>query len=237
MGYIFTKANAFVAIVFAISFGLSISEVVQWANGLSDRNQQLFIAWQQRSKSRYKSQTECQQATQAICNYETCDYVPVGKTIEEVCGVNFEKGWKPSMVPIPQLFQYMNSIRLKLFTQRGERLLILSPPTATVSYTASGPKATVSEKKLEMFEITLLSNKFILYDFQQLSRRLQQEIPTSTEETIYQFVITGSIPPGSGDVSGEQQLTATCSASTCPREFIDLKNDVLRLWREPIPEE
>ena len=35
----------------------------------------------------------CQVRTGGECDFQTCDYVPKGKTVEEVCGSNFRKGW------------------------------------------------------------------------------------------------------------------------------------------------
>lgn len=46
----------------------------------------------------FDSQEECQQKTGKSCTfiYKMCDYIPRGKTFEEVCGKNFRKfGWYP----------------------------------------------------------------------------------------------------------------------------------------------
>lgn len=237
MGYIFTKTNAVVAIVFAISFGLSINEIVQWVVGLNQQSQQAFIDWQQRSKSRYTSQAECQKATQAICNFETCDYVPAGKTLEEVCGVNFEKGWKPSSVPIPQLFQYLDAIRLTIETLQSTGILMLKPKDRSISYASTGLTATSSEKQIEEYEMTLLTNSFILYDFPRLANRLQQQPDTDDGTTRYQFVLTATLPPEiASGAAAQQSLSATCSVSSCPRALLDLKNGIIRLWKDPVAE-
>lgn len=39
------------------------------------------------------TQEECQQETGGDCRFQNCDYIPSGKTMEEVCGKNFKKGW------------------------------------------------------------------------------------------------------------------------------------------------
>lgn len=44
----------------------------------------------------YPTQEECQQKTGKFCHFRTCDYIPPGKTLEEICGKNFTKGWIPS---------------------------------------------------------------------------------------------------------------------------------------------
>jgi len=61
----------------------------------------------QRSRSKsppvvvtYKSQEECEAATGKKCDFMMCDYVPPGKTFEEVCG-GVAKGWQP-MPAAPQ---------------------------------------------------------------------------------------------------------------------------------------
>ena len=41
----------------------------------------------------FVSQEECEQKTGESCNFQICDYVPPGKTFEEVCGKDFKKGW------------------------------------------------------------------------------------------------------------------------------------------------
>lgn len=43
----------------------------------------------------YASQIECESATGKECSFSVCDYVPEGKTFEEVCG-GIGKQWLPS---------------------------------------------------------------------------------------------------------------------------------------------
>ncbi len=47
----------------------------------------------QTKKQRYASEEECLKAGNSRCNYAMCDYVPKGKTREEVCGKDYEDGW------------------------------------------------------------------------------------------------------------------------------------------------
>jgi hypothetical protein len=42
----------------------------------------------------YQTQAACESATQKKCAYTWCDFVPEGKTFEEVCGIT-GKGWAP----------------------------------------------------------------------------------------------------------------------------------------------
>ncbi len=39
------------------------------------------------------TQEGCQQETGGECRFQNCDYIQSGKTLEEVCGKNFKKGW------------------------------------------------------------------------------------------------------------------------------------------------
>jgi archaellin len=41
----------------------------------------------------------CQQATGTECVLVTCDYIPEGKTFEEMCGNNFREHWIPTQNP------------------------------------------------------------------------------------------------------------------------------------------
>ena len=43
----------------------------------------------------FTSQGECEETTGKPCSFQMCDYVPPGKTFEEVCGKDFKKGWTP----------------------------------------------------------------------------------------------------------------------------------------------
>lgn len=57
-----------------------------------------FHASQPLKKARqtWRSQEECEKATSLSCGFLQCDYVPKGKTFEEVCGEEFQKGWVPN---------------------------------------------------------------------------------------------------------------------------------------------
>ena len=47
----------------------------------------------------FVSQEECEQKTGKSCDFQMCDYIPPGKTFEEVCGKDFKKGWAPVFSP------------------------------------------------------------------------------------------------------------------------------------------
>jgi hypothetical protein len=47
----------------------------------------------------YPTQSECQSKTGKQCRYMTCDFIPRGKTVEELCGQGFKNGWQPTVSP------------------------------------------------------------------------------------------------------------------------------------------
>lgn len=40
------------------------------------------------------SKSECESQTGRKCRFITCDYIPAGKTQDEVCGKGFVEGWQ-----------------------------------------------------------------------------------------------------------------------------------------------
>ncbi|OGX07915.1 MAG: hypothetical protein A2Z88_05575 [Omnitrophica WOR_2 bacterium GWA2_47_8] len=51
----------------------------------------------------FVTQDECEQKTGMQCSYVMCDYIPEGKTFEEVCGKGFQEGWGPTSVKLDLL--------------------------------------------------------------------------------------------------------------------------------------
>ena len=47
-----------------------------------------------RAAQTYSTQEECEAKAGCTCGFVQCDYVPPGKTFEEVCGKDFKKGWQ-----------------------------------------------------------------------------------------------------------------------------------------------
>jgi len=47
----------------------------------------------------FTSPEECEIATGKQCSFVMCDYVPPGKTFDEVCGKDFQPGWAPRSAP------------------------------------------------------------------------------------------------------------------------------------------
>lgn len=54
----------------------------------------------------YSSEEECESETGRNCDFVNCDYIPDGKTFEEVCGVNFKKGWQVAGFAYPETFYW-----------------------------------------------------------------------------------------------------------------------------------
>lgn len=41
----------------------------------------------------YETEEACEEATGLPCEFQTCGYIPDGKSLAEVCGKHFNKGW------------------------------------------------------------------------------------------------------------------------------------------------
>src|SRR3989338_6417398 len=63
-------------------------------NGVADENLDRI------SSDTFRSEEECEKATGEVCDFMMCDYIPAGKTFEEVCGKNFESGWASTGTPL-----------------------------------------------------------------------------------------------------------------------------------------
>jgi hypothetical protein len=209
---------------------MSFNEVTKYAQGVELRNRQTLESWRERTKAEYKTQEECQEQNEVICNFEACDYIPAGKTIEEVCGPNLTKGWKPSLVPIPSFYRGLAEIKLTINGMGGEQRLSVLPPDLVITYGTGA--AVASSKPIELYQKTFLTNKFILYEFDSLSKRMPQPTATSTDPVRYALTLIA----GSEQTPAPDDVSASCWSSRCPREFTDLKNDIIRMWGEPIPE-
>ena len=62
----------------------------------------LYYSWQKglikttpqpNSNTVYDTQELCEKETDKSCTFQNCDYIPRGKSFEEVCGKDFKKGW------------------------------------------------------------------------------------------------------------------------------------------------
>lgn len=60
----------------------------------------------------YSSQSECEQATHKFCEYISCDYIPEGQSVEQVCGSQTAKGFYPTQAdffnPISKIYNSSN---------------------------------------------------------------------------------------------------------------------------------
>lgn len=52
-----------------------------------------------KQRTSFTSQKECEEKNGTTCMYQMCDYIPKGKTFEEVCGKDFQTGWVPQYSP------------------------------------------------------------------------------------------------------------------------------------------
>lgn len=91
------------------------------------------------------SREECEQKTGKPCVNRACDYVPSGKTFEEVCGKDFKKGWvvkssieldlnQPTVQTKEDNFQYGEIIKSRIGAGGGilqntdKSVIVIIPP-------------------------------------------------------------------------------------------------------------
>lgn len=232
MNYFFNKLTVLLVVGITFILTMSLNEVTKYAEGVELRNRQALESWQESARTQYKTQEECQEKNDVICNFESCDYIPAGKTLEEVCGPDFTKGWKPSLVPIPPFYRNIDTIELTIHGKAGDQRLTVLPSDLQMTYT--GTNGTLSSpKSIELYRITFLTNKFILYEYDALAMRISAPTATSTDPVRYTLALTA----WSGAESMKlPDVSISCWQSRCLREFTDLKNDIIRLWGETIPE-
>jgi len=236
MSYIFNKTNLAIIIGVAIIFGLSANEIAQFVKKREAFARISYQNFTEQLQKTYISQEMCEQTSRHICIFETCDFIPAGKTYEEVCGENFEKGWKPTNEVIPEIYRNLLAIRLDIASVSRRGTLKITPRLNEITYTSvyGAGEPTTATKKITTNDGTRLVSKLVLYDFLGLARRIDQPVETNKRYTITLLTDPEQINDDSQDSS---TISLTCDAASCPREIIDVKNDIIRLWGGLVAEE
>src|SRR3989344_233437 len=214
---------AFFVAVIVIASGLNgIVTVIQ------TRGPQALKDLQRMSQTPYRSQEDCQERTGAICNYQTCDYVPPGKTFEEVCGVDFSRGWHASKVEISQPYRDAAKLFFIANTRDAQDELLIDRRASTIRYRAQEGNhlQTTEATPIDTHGVTLLVNKMILYNFLDM----QKFIPSFSPTTTPMFAVT-MVSKGADSTSTS---TVRCAERSCTRNFTDIQSDFLRLWGKPL---
>jgi hypothetical protein len=235
MSYIFNKTNLGVVVVLVIIFIMSINEIAQFTKKLKLENQAAYAAWTSRQDSTFRDLESCQRATKSICTYEDCSIIPSGQTFDEACGKDFKPGWKASDIVIPELYKNISSFSLAIDTAESQGLIRLDPQVQIMTYASTsgiGDTPRTQTKTLLTQDITFLTNKFISYEFDRLTKILPRAGRKSGQKT-YTLSFISSTSKSQTPV----EYSTTCIESQCHADIIDLKNEILRLWTSPITEE
>jgi len=215
---------AFAVAVIVVSSGLE-----QITTAIRTQGPQAIEHLRQMAQTPYRNQEDCQSQTGTICNYQTCDFIPAGKTFEEVCGKDFAKGWHASNVEIPKTYATARRLIFSGRTPTAQDELHINRSMATITYRATqGAKhiQTAETNSIEGRQITLLINKMILYDF--LNMQKNMPLPSATTSPVFAI----SLVSGVGTQTGT--TTVSCMQNSCSRNFSDIQNDFLRLWGKPL---
>ena len=163
MQYFFNITNLFAVIVLGLVFALSLNEVAKLA-GKMQTAQRFAQAQLLGTRNTFTSQEECQSKTGYICYYEECNYVPVRKTLAEVCGADLKKGWKATTTAIPENFRRVVAVRLTVTTKESVGTLEMRPRELTIAYQSTPTGSSNQVKRSHLIrasDVTRITNKMI----------------------------------------------------------------------------
>ncbi len=235
MGYIFNKTNFIVIMVMIFLITMSMNEVLKYAQSVNLTNQAAYAHWFTSHKTVFATQEECEKTTAAICDYEECNYVPVGQTLQQVCGSDLTKGWRPTVVPIPAAYQHITTLTLSIGPAKEKQLVIIDPNALTVRYAPAGKDPTTAQAKpIKDHDYTLLLNNLVSYEFLGTAQAFAAKQPVDPLLSSYSIALTSEATTTEGSTANT--YTVSCLPADCPRTILDLKSDIADLWGEPITE-
>ena len=199
----------------------------------------------------FASQEECEQTTGKSCSFQMCDYVPPGKTFEEVCGKNFKKGWvanpAASSSPSPS-----NSQPVKTPSHQGviiEATLEINAPFSTAKlvifadgsalYTAkqSGQAEIQTIHEAGTFTKAQMAELFNLIEnnnfFSLKNRPYKDSDPLDGSTYALTIKIRPTGPPELVDAAVHQ---VSCYQFSCEQKFLIIKNFIMQSYGKEILE-
>lgn len=235
MSYIFNRINLIVVVVMILLIGMSMNEVAKYAKGLNLSNQAAYAQWFMSHKTVFTTQEECQSHSGFVCNYEECDYIPNGETVNKICGNDTTKGWRPTVVAIPDAFKTLTSLQLAIGPAKARLLFEINTQNNTITLNSNDPKISGGKTKtIKVHDQTILTNNMISYDFLRTAAALSAKPAIDNAKSSYAITLVSEQKDGNG--SRSVKYTAACLPAECPRTLLDLKNDIVSLWGEPIVE-
>lgn len=134
----------------------------------------------------YRTKEECEQKTSKTCDSRMCDYIPEGKTFEEVCGKDFKKGWHPSQAPTQNTaFDLSFSTGGSIFGNSFE----VNISGVNTTYQETTPGGTKEVKKIERTllpaELEDIRKTVLDTNLINLQPQDSDKIPTVTDQASY----------------------------------------------------
>lgn len=237
MSYLFNKTNILIVMVIGVVITLTLNQLIQLIDKFRVAQIETFVR-NQLDVSAYGTQETCQARSAMICEYQQCDFIPPGKTVEEVCGTSPTKGWYPTNIPIPEFYQNIDTVRLTIQTDSATGTIELLTRQAKMTYTSSTfeEPALQQEKKIEPTDITRLINKMVLYD---LATPIKQESDELIDKRYILYLASKKATP-LGIASADdtiRETTISCNIKDCSRELQDIVNTIIRVWGGPVTED
>lgn len=229
MGLIFNKITLLVIIGIIITFSLSMNEIAKFTEKYQIRSSSSYAAWLNSQKKFFSSADDCQNTTYRICEYNPCKYRASEGALETVCDIRTNKGWTPTEISLPSLYQHISALQLTITRGTSTQELILDPRETKLTYSFTAPGTagrTVESKKIAADEIIDALNSVLLYD---LSAGIDI-YPQKAGEQSYSIALTGL-----NEGSQTEKKTIACSTTTCPRTFNNALRSLLLLWSSELP--
>ena len=190
----------------------------------------------------FDSQQECEQITELRCGYQMCDYIPEGKTFDEVCGRNFKEGWAPS----PYMFSESASASVELYSI----VLTIEAPFSTAILTikgngqmiyeasAEGQEDVREEKFLTSDEMFLLTGTLQDVKFTYMEERYHPDPSQAADQSVYtvEAEIRTFVPGVQQKTRFEGVHSVGCYQDNCNQGLLKLKDRILQLWGKPVAE-
>lgn len=191
----------------------------------------------------FVSQEECEQKTGKPCSFQMCDDVPHGKTLEEVCGKDFKKGWMPVFSP-PEF------PKTQSFTIDGRKIidvvLEVDAPFSTATLTIR-ENGSVSYVAKQSGRAEVQESGTVTADQLNILAKMAQEIdflnmnghPAKHDDPLdgSTYAISISIlPQGDPRLADPGIHSVSCYEGNCERNFLKLKDKIIELWGKDILE-
>jgi len=188
------------------------------------------------------SQEECEQQTGSSCSFQMCDYIPSGKTFEEVCGKDFKKGW----VPVSD----SKSPEAQSFSIDGRKIidvvLNVDAPFSTAVLTIQNNNSVFYSAKQRSQDEIQDSSDLTSSQMNELARTIKdidflsmEDRPAGDDDpqdgSTYTITIR-ILPDGPPELADPGVYPVSCYQFACEGNFLKLKDKIIKLWGKEVLE-